>query len=297
MTIITETKDFSKDIEAILQRIIAVTCKQQEIKRIFIAHYLFHTIQDFLSMAFYRRFFLSCLLLLSLQAVSWAKPRPVYVRISTPYGHCIVRLYDETPQHRDNFKKLVSEGFYDSTLFHRVIKDFMIQGGDPDSRKAAPGQRLGEGDVGYRIPAEFSPALFHKKGVLAAARDNNPEKASSGCQFYLTQGKVYTDAQLDEMERKRNIKIDPAYRPIYKTLGGVPHLDQHYTVFGEVVEGLVMIDSIAGVATDRFDRPQQDVRMHMELLSRKEVRRMEKLRARQQQPIPATQTGSGKPAR
>lgn len=204
--------------------------------------------------------------------------QPHYLELSTVYGSAVIRLYDETPLHRDNILKLVREGFYDSLLFHRVIEDFMIQGGDPNSRDASPGDRLGEGEApGPRIPAEFRDSLFHKKGVIAAARDNNPEKASSNCQFYIVQGKVFTDEQLDRLEQTRlGGRHIPAWqREVYKTIGGTPHLDQSYTVFGEVVRGLDMVDEIAAVETDSFDRPREDVRMSIRELSRREVRRLE----------------------
>jgi len=197
-----------------------------------------------------------------------------YVRIETAKGSCIVRLFDETPRHRDNFLKLVQEGKYDSLLFHRVIKGFMIQGGDPDSRSAKPDQRLGDGDVGYTVSAEFSPRLIHKKGALAAARDENPLKASSGIQFYLVQGRVFTSAQLDSLEVARHIHLSELQRKVYTTVGGTPHLDQNYTVYGEVVEGLAMIDSIAAVQTGVADRPVQDIPMKISVLSRHDVRRL-----------------------
>jgi peptidyl-prolyl cis-trans isomerase B (cyclophilin B) len=190
------------------------------------------------------------------------------IRISTPYGVMIIKLYDQTPKHRDNFIKLTRRHFYDSTLFHRVIRNFMIQGGDPDSKHAAKGALLGEGDVGYTIPAEFQLDLFHRKGALAAARDNRPDKASSGCQFYIVQGKVFTDAQLDTLERTRlgGRKIPVDQREIYKTIGGAPHLDQSYTVFGQVIKGMEVIDKIAAVQTDKNNRPVTDVPMKIRLI-------------------------------
>lgn len=194
------------------------------------------------------------------------KDRKKDVLLQTNYGDIVVRLSDSTPLHRDNFLKLVKTGYYDSVLFHRVIQNFMIQGGDPNSKTAKPGEPLGNGGPSYKVPAEFRPSLFHKKGVIAAARDNNPEKASSGSQFYITQGKIYTDAGLDSLEqfRLQGRKIPPAYREIYKTIGGVPHLDQGYTVFGEVVRGIETVDKIAAVATSKGqdrDRPLEDVRI------------------------------------
>lgn len=188
------------------------------------------------------------------------------VKITTDSGVIVLRLYDGTPLHRDNFIKLVKDHFFDSLLFHRVIKGFMIQGGDPESKYAQPGQMLGSGSVGYTIPAEFDTNYFHKKGALAAARTNNPAKASSGCQFYIVQGKVYSDADLNNMEAQMGIKFSPQKRQAYKTIGGVPFLDMNYTVFGEVETGLDVIDKIAAVATDGGDRPMGDVHMYMEIV-------------------------------
>lgn len=191
-----------------------------------------------------------------------------YVQITTDFGTMKVKLYNETPLHRDNFVKLVSEGFYDSLLFHRVIKGFMIQGGDPQSKNAAAGQMLGSGDVGYRIPAEFNDSLYHKKGVLAAARDNNPEKASSGCQFYIVQGKPMIENELQMAERRSGKPMSEAKRNDYKTIGGSVWLDGEYTVFGEVIEGLDVIDKIAAVPCGPMDRPASDVRMKMVLVDK-----------------------------
>ena len=240
------------------------------------------------------------------------------VRIKTTEGDIVIRLYDETPKHRDNFLKLVKEGFFDGTLFHRVIKDFMIQGGDPDSKSAKPGQMLGEGGPGYDIDAEIVyPQHFHKRGALSAARlgDNvNPERKSSGSQFYIVWGRTFNDGELKQMERqmvmmheqaifdslsmqhraeimqlRRNrdqaglqalqeqlvnqtkelSKTSPApaftaeQRDAYTTVGGTPHLDNQYTVFGEVVEGLDVVERIQNTATDRSDRPTTDVSMTM----------------------------------
>lgn len=186
------------------------------------------------------------------------------ILMETSMGKITLMLYDETPLHRDNFIKLVKEHYYDGLLFHRVIKEFMIQGGDPDSRNAAPGKRLGEGGPDYTIPAEFHPALFHKKGALAAARlsDNiNPKKESSGSQFYIVQGKIFTQEQLDMYEKRMGIKFSPEQRKAYTTTGGTPHLDGSYTVFGEVIEGLEIVDKIAAVQTDKNDRPIEDVKI------------------------------------
>ena len=238
------------------------------------------------------------------------------VKIETTEGDIVVKLYNETPKHRDNFIKLAKEGTYEGTLFHRVIKDFMIQAGDPDSKKATKGQMLGSGDVGYTVPAEFVyPKYFHKKGVLSAARQGdqvNPEKASSGCQFYIVTGKVYNDSTLLGMERQMNqarlnnafnalaqkhmkevyrlrkagdqeglmdlqdsliaqaeaqVAKEPEFRftpeqvQAYTTVGGTPHLDGAYTVFGEVLEGMGVVDKIQCVKTDRNDRPEEDVKI------------------------------------
>jgi peptidyl-prolyl cis-trans isomerase B (cyclophilin B) len=192
------------------------------------------------------------------------KDRKRDVEMVTTEGTIVLRLSDSTPLHRDNFLRLVKSHYYDSVLFHRVIKNFMIQGGDPDSKHATAGTALGEGGPNYTIPAEFRQTLFHKKGVLAAARDNNPEKASSGSQFYIVQGKKFTDAGLDSVETMRlKRKLPMEHREIYKTIGGTPHLDQNYTVFGEVVSGLDVVDRIAAVPTSRTppDRPVTDVRI------------------------------------
>ena len=189
------------------------------------------------------------------------------VLINTDFGDIKVKLYNETPNHRDNFVKLAGEGFYDSTLFHRVIKGFMIQGGDPTSKNAAPGAMLGGGGGDMqRIPAEFSPNLIHKKGALAAARDGNPQKASSACQFYIVQGKVCSDAELDAYEKNGNFKYTDVQRNIYKTIGGTPMLDMSYTVYGEVIDGLNVVDKIADVQKGQADRPVQDVRMKMKVI-------------------------------
>jgi len=197
------------------------------------------------------------------------KDRKRDVLMQTTMGDMVIRLSDSTPLHRDNFLKLVKVGFYDSLLFHRVIKYFMIQGGDPNSKRAEAGKPLGDGSPGYTVPAEFRKTLFHKKGALAAARmgDNiNPAKESSGSQFYIAQGKVFTDAGLDSVEtfRLNGRKIPAEQREVYKTIGGTPHLDQGYTVYGEVVKGLDVLDNIAAVQTSRGqdrDRPLQDVRI------------------------------------
>ncbi|MBG9376111.1 peptidylprolyl isomerase [Panacibacter sp. DH6] len=196
------------------------------------------------------------------------------VQLTTDYGTMVIRLYDSTPLHRDNFIKLVKQGFYDSLMFHRIIQQFMIQGGDPDSKNAEAGQQLGAGSApgAERIPAEFRSNLIHKKGALAAARDNNPDKASSNCQFYIVQGQTYNDTALNMMEcnvrqEDPGFRFTDAQRKIYKTIGGTPFLDQNYTVFGEVIKGLDVLDKIAALPKDGNDRPTQDVRMKMKMLN------------------------------
>lgn len=186
------------------------------------------------------------------------------VELVTTKGTIVLRLSDSTPLHRDNFLKLVKQKYYDSILFHRVIKNFMVQAGDPVSKQAT-GQQLGNGGPGYTIPAEFRPSLFHKKGMLAAARsgdDLNPQRASSGSQFYIVQGRIFTDAGLDSVEtfRLQGRKLPQAHRAVYKTLGGAPHLDQNYTIFGEVVKGLAVVDSIASTPVNGT-RPTPDVKI------------------------------------
>lgn len=207
-----------------------------------------------------------------------SKNQDTYVRISTSQGSSIVRLYKETPKHTANFIKLAKNGYFNGTLFHRVIKNFMIQGGDPDSKHAKAGQLLGEGGPNYTVPAEFNPDLYHKKGVLAAARDDNPQKASSASQFYLVQGKTYTDEELDRVEKNKlnGRKIPADHRTVYKTIGGAPFLDLNYTVFGEIVTGYEMVDEIAATETDPNDRPVKDIPMQVSVLKGKEVRKLEK---------------------
>ena len=237
------------------------------------------------------------------------------VKFETTLGDIVVELYNETPKHRDNFIKLAKEGMYDSTLFHRVIRQFMIQAGDPDSKTANDTAQLGGGDVGYTIPAEFVPKYYHKKGALAAARmgdDVNPERESSGCQFYIVTGRKFSESQLLNMEgQKNNARIDEIFNELarkhmkeiykmrkandeaglmalqdtleaqataqykkeekfkftpeqiaaYTTVGGAPHLDGAYTVFGQVVDGMEAVDKIEGTKTGRADRPVENVRI------------------------------------
>ena len=250
------------------------------------------------------------------EVLTMENQKEMLLKIETTMGDITVKLYNETPRHRDNFIKLAKDGTYEGTLFHRVIKDFMIQAGDPESRNAPKGKTLGSGDVGYTIPAEFVyPDRFHKKGALSAARQGdqvNPQKASSGCQFYIVTGQVFNDSTLLSMEQDKNqnklstifdalarkhtkeiykmrkekdedglydlqekllaeaeteaagqpdFRFTPEQIRAYTTVGGTPHLDNNYTVFGEVIEGLDVVDAIQEVATDRSDRPEEDVKI------------------------------------
>lgn len=242
------------------------------------------------------------------------------VQIVTEFGTIKIKLYDETPLHRDNFVKLTREGFYTDLLFHRVIQGFMIQGGDPDSKNAVPGKQLGAGDLGYTIPAEINPKFFHRKGILAAARQGdqaNPEKRSSASQFYILQGKVFRNGELDTLEikleesRKQGMlqtriraiepelnklgaegkqdemmarfnalkeevmaeaakfpafKFTEEQRQAYTTVGGYPSLDNNYTIYGEVTEGLDVVDKIAAQPVDRFNRPEKDIKFNITVI-------------------------------
>lgn len=202
--------------------------------------------------------------LMCLGSTLFAQQNNIRVKIETDSGTIVVRLYDETPLHRDNFIKLVREGFYDSLMFHRIIPEFMIQGGDPMSKNAQPGAMLGGGGGDMtRIPAEFHPNLFHKRGALAAARDNNPAKASSACQFYLVHGKKITEGELNMLETQRGVKYTPEQRNTYINLGGTPFLDQQYTVFGEIESGLEVVEKIAYMQKNQANRPITDIRMKM----------------------------------
>jgi cyclophilin family peptidyl-prolyl cis-trans isomerase len=196
------------------------------------------------------------------------------VEITTDYGTMIAKLYDSTPLHRDNFIRLVQQKFYDSLLFHRVIPQFMIQGGDPESKNAPDDIHLGSGSLpGDRIPAEFKPYLFHKKGALAAARDDNPVKASSNCQYYIVSGKPVNEQELDGVFTQRvkpanpSFNYTPAQKEVYHRLGGTPFLDQSYTVFGEVISGLDVVDKIANRPGDESNRPLQNIRMKIRMLN------------------------------
>lgn len=192
------------------------------------------------------------------------EPKNCTVELQTDFGNMTILLYDDTPQHRDNFLKLVSENFYDDLLFHRVIQGFMLQGGDPESRNADAGKRLGMGGPGYTVPAEFVSKNIHVKGALAAARTggpSNPQKRSSGSQFYIVQGNVLSDDELDMMQQRTGVKYSEEQREAYKTLGGTPFLDRDYTVYGVVTEGLEVIDKIAAQQTQPGDRPIKDIKM------------------------------------
>jgi peptidyl-prolyl cis-trans isomerase B (cyclophilin B) len=196
------------------------------------------------------------------------------VKVTTSQGEMIIELYNETPQHRDNFIKLVNEGFYNDLLFHRCIRNFMAQGGDPESRGASATKMLGMGGPGYTITAEFNANLIHKKGALAAARQGdqvNPQKKSSGSQFYIVQGSKLDDNQLNQFEamaarKMPGFKYTEEQRNIYKTIGGTAMLDMDYTVFGEVVEGIEVLDKILAQPTKQGDRPVTDITMKMEIL-------------------------------
>ena len=213
------------------------------------------------------------LLVISLTALMLGCKQPEErVVIETTLGTIELKLYDETPLHRNNFRALVEEGAFDSLLFHRVIRDFMIQGGDPDSKYAEPGVLLGEGDRPYTVPAEFrlEDGIYHRRGVLAAARegdDVNPEQRSSAMQFYIVWGRIFDDEGLDKIQKRLDantggrVVLTPEMRETYKTVGGTPHLDGQYTVFGDVTKGLEIVDAIQQVATDENDRPLEDVRI------------------------------------
>ena len=193
------------------------------------------------------------------------------VEFQTTEGNIRIALFNETPQHRDNFMKLVRMEFYDSLLFHRVIKDFMIQGGDLHSKHAEPGKLLGEGELDYTIEPEFRlPQIYHRRGVIASARESdrvNPERRSGAAQFYIVWGKVFDDKRLAKVQERLDsatqgtVKLTPEMMETYKTIGGTPHLDGQYTVFGEVVEGMDVIEKIQGVETDKNDRPLEDIRI------------------------------------
>lgn len=196
-------------------------------------------------------------------------PEECLLELETAFGNMLIQLYDETPKHRDNFVKLAEQSFFDSLLFHRVIKGFMVQGGDPKSKNAKPGVALGTGGPGYTVSAEFVDTLVHVKGALAAARRGdqvNPKKESSGSQFYIVHGRKVTGAMLDQIEGQKGFRYSKDSRDAYLELGGTPFLDKDYTVFGRVIEGLDIIDKIAGVKTVPGDRPQEDVWMKIRVV-------------------------------
>ena len=207
--------------------------------------------------------FTSTLFLVLLVGMAFAKKnKNKFVEMETNKGTFTLEVFNDVPKHAENFLKLANEGFYDSLLFHRIIPSFMIQGGDPESKNAVDGQMLGNGDVGYKVPAEFMlPKYYHKKGALAAARDNNPEKASSGCQFYIVVGKTFTDAELDQMEARIGQKYSEQARKDYKTIGGTPHLDAGYTVYGQIVKGQDVVDAISSMPRNTSDRPAENIRI------------------------------------
>ncbi len=203
------------------------------------------------------------------KAISIAPPEICLVEIETIHGSMLVELYDATPQHQDNFVKLVQEGYYDGLLFHRVIENFMIQGGDPKSKDAPAGQALGSGGPGYTIPAEFADSLVHIKGAIAAARTGdavNPQKRSSGSQFYIVHGRSVTEQDLAQLEAQKGFRYTTRQKEAYLEHGGTPFLDRDYTVFGQVVEGFEVLDKLAAVPTDPRDRPKEDLKMKIRLI-------------------------------
>jgi len=210
------------------------------------------------------KLFVALLILIGMIPTTTEAQKETLILVQTTMGNLKIKLYDETPMHKENFIKLVNQKYYDGLLFHRVIKNFMIQGGDPNSKNAAKGASLGNGGPNYTIPAELNKKLFHKKGALAAARmgDNvNPRKESSGSQFYIVQGNVVPAAKLTQFEMQTGLKFSDEQRTAYSTVGGTPHLDMSYTVFGEVVEGLELIDKLGAVPCDQRDRPVEDVKI------------------------------------
>jgi cyclophilin family peptidyl-prolyl cis-trans isomerase len=201
-----------------------------------------------------------CLIVTGVSAQKKSKKDEV-ITIATNKGTMRFILFDQTPKHKANFLKLAKDKFYDGLLFHRVIDDFMIQGGDPNSRNAKPDEMLGKGDNGYKVPAEFNAKLFHQKGALAAARDNNPAKESSGCQFYIVEGRKWGKADLEKQSARAARKLTESQKKVYETIGGTPHLDGAYTVFGQLIDGMDVLDKIASVDKDERDRPEKDVSM------------------------------------
>ena len=218
-----------------------------------------------------KKFFLLLIAIHCSLCTSWAQTKNTEVLFETTAGNIRIALYDETPLTRDNFLKITKMGIYDSLLIHRVIKDFMIQSGDTNSKHAKPGQLLGTGDFDYTTEAEFRlPQIFHRRGVVAMAREGdkeNPERRSSACQFYIVWGKTFDDKRLAKVQERLDsatqgtVKLTPEMMETYKTIGGTPHLDGQYTVFGEVVEGMDVIEKIQDVETDKNDRPLEDIRI------------------------------------
>jgi len=214
-----------------------------------------------------KRIILLNVLLISISVLAYTQNSKIssgqHIVIQTSLGDIEIVLYDDTPLHRDNMIKLIKQGFYDGQLFHRVIDDFMIQGGDPNSVNAPKGMQLGNGGPGYKIPAEFRDNHFHKKGALAAAREGdnvNPKKASSGSQFYIVKGRVIKQEELLAYQSRGIHKpFTPEQIEVYTSIGGAPHLDGSYTVFGEVIKGLNVVDKISALPKDNYNRPIQDV--------------------------------------
>lgn len=199
------------------------------------------------------------------------------VELITDSGKIVIMLYDNTPKNTENMLKNAKEHLYDSTLFHRVIPQFMIQGGDPSSKQAKPGQPLGMGGLNYTVPAEISDSFYHKRGALAVARTNTPDKSGSACQFYIVVGKKCTDAELDNLAKRKNLHYTDAQKEFYKTYGGTPHLDGDYTVFGEVLEGMEIVDKIVTSPTDRANRPLGDIRiLSLRIVEPKEEKKKKK---------------------
>jgi cyclophilin family peptidyl-prolyl cis-trans isomerase len=201
------------------------------------------------------------IVLFFVSAIAVSNAQTYRVRIETNLGKIEIMLYDGTPKHRDNFIRLAKTNYFDSLLFHRVIKGFVIQAGDPDSKTANDTALLGDGDLGYNIPAEIYPQkYFHKRGALGMARDENPQKLSSACQFYIVQGKIANDSTFQKAKQRTNGYVIPdSLKTIYRTIGGIPHLDSRYTVFGEVIKGMEIVDSIAAIEIDSNDRPQKPI--------------------------------------